>query len=81
MCMCVRARVCALGLGLSCSLPRVWAHFAARAFPVGWLRQQAQLGFHEASSRLKAGRRAESGGFQRLIKALANASLHHFNDY
>ena len=80
-CVCLCVHVCMLGPRQSCSLPRVWAHFAARSFSVRRLRQQAQLRFHEASSCLKAGHRAKSGVFQGLIKALTNANLHHFNDY
>lgn len=82
-CSCDCVCLCASKLGprQNFSLPRVWAHFAAGSFPVGRLRQQAQLEFHEASSCLKAGHRAKSGVFQRLIKALTNANLHHFNDY
>lgn len=82
-CLCDCVCLCAYKFGLRqiCSLPRVWAHFAAQSFSVGRLRQQAQLRFHEASSCLKAGHRAKSGVFQRLIKALTNANLHHFNDY
>lgn len=81
VCACMGMCAHVLGLRHCRSVPGVWAHFAAGSFLVQWLRQQARLRFHEASSCLKAGHRAKSGVFQRLIKALTNASLHHFSDY
>lgn len=86
VCLCVCVHACALGLGQSLAGLRseLWSqswHILCREPRVGWLGQQAQLGFHEAFSCLQAGHRAESDAFQRLIKALPNASLHHFNDY